>query len=54
MDFGTSPEELERCRRSLTMAPPQSSPPCTSVELLMLVSRLQIAEAEVRRLRQGG
>jgi hypothetical protein len=51
MDFGSTPEQLEGCRRSLAMSPPQSPAPATCAEVLGLglVTRLQEAEDALRQ-----
>ncbi len=49
MDFGTEAWQLEQCRRSLAMSPPQSPAPVTCAEAASLVARLQVAEAELAR-----
>jgi hypothetical protein len=51
MEIGPEPWELENARRSMGMAPEQSAAPITCGELCRLITRLQDAEAELRRLR---
>jgi hypothetical protein len=48
MEFGTEAWQLENCRRALAMSPGQSQAPVTCSELLELVERLQLAEAQAR------